>query len=330
MYSVSKDNLISLKNVRNSFLKYNKSFNEMNVGSLNQKFKEWAEQKLYLVFEDDKGNKHLFLASKRGNYKFKNKLRIKVKNHEEYIKKIFKSNRPFSNCLFITLTFNREFYINNISCWINLTDLVNDYISNLNKKLKKINNGMIYFFKTYELHEDFFPHVHILAIFKKQFRCFYYNGKWRIYKKRLFEWKKGFVDVEAIMKQSKALSYLVKYSIKEIENESNIKLKLSNKQYILCILWLLRKFTVSHTRITRLDSFKSELTYFNPYKKLNFIGLVILELYQNEEEYFKENYWKILYLVYYPDLKKAELNSKDWEFITLSFDEDHIFQKAFK
>jgi len=322
MYSVSKDNLISLKNVRNSFLKYNESFNEMNVESLNQKFKEWASQKLYLVFEDEKGNKHLFLASKRGNEKFKRKLRIKVKAHEEYIKKIFKSNRPFTNCLFITLTINREFYINNLSSWINLTDIVNDYLSNLDKKLKKIGNKRIYFFKTYELHEDFFPHVHILIIFKRMFRCFFYNGKWRIYRKKMFEWKKGYVDVEAIMKENKALNYLVKYSLKEIETESNIKLKVSNKQYLLCILWLLRKFTIS---TTRLDSLKSELTYFKNKKHLIFIGLIILELYQNEEEYFKENYWKILYMVYYPDLKKAELNSKDWEFISLSFDEDHIF-----
>jgi len=322
MYSVNKDNLISLKNVRNSFLKYNKSFNEMNVGSLNQKFKEWASQKLYLVFEDEKGNKHLFLASKRGNEKFKRKIRIKVKAHEEYIKKIFKSNRPFTNCLFITLTLNREFYINNLSSWINLTDIVNDYLSNLDKKLKKIGNKRIYFFKTYELHEDFFPHVHILIIFKRMFRCFFYNGKWRIYRKKMFEWKKGYVDVEAIMKENKALNYLVKYSLKEIETESNIKLKVSNKQYLLCILWLLRKFTIS---TTRLDSLKSELTYFNPYKKLQFIGLVIIELYEDEEKYLNEEYWKILYLVYYEDLKKVQLNSKDWEFIKCDLDLNHVF-----
>jgi len=205
---------------------------------------------------------------------------------------------------------------------MNLTDLVNDYISNLNKKLKKINNRMIYFFKTYELHEDFFPHVHILAVFKKQFRCFNYKGKWRIFRKKMFEWKKGYVDVEAIMKENKALNYLVKYSLKEIETEEDIKLNVSNKKYLLCILWLLRKFTIS---TTRLDSSKSELTYFKNKKKLIFIGLIILELYQNEEEYFKENYWKILYMVYYPDLKKAELNSKNWEFIPLNFDEYHIF-----
>jgi len=157
--------------------------NNIVIGYYVNKFKEFKEQKLYLVFKSE--NKLIFsLASKRGNVKYINKIKAKMEQFKQVFIKHAKINRDHSNVIFITLTFDRSKFMNNIYVWTYLSNYINDYLSNLNKKLKKHNNKIIFFVKTYEIHKDYFPHVHILLLLKRPIKTFLWKGKKRIQAKK--------------------------------------------------------------------------------------------------------------------------------------------------
>jgi hypothetical protein len=292
--------------------------NDFTVPNLVRKFTEFRDQKLYLVFEDKSGNKHYFLASKRGNSKHLRKIKGKLKLIQDILKKN-RINRECSNIAFITLTFNREYFLNNVYVWQFISDYVNDYLENLKKKLRKKGNDIEFFIKSYEYHKDYFPHVHLIIKLKNPLKTFMYNGKKRFASKRkLLEWPYGFTDAEAPKNVKHALSYLTKYCVKnyfseEIENEQDTNkeeingIKLNKNDILLTILWLFRKFTISHTRI-RLDFNNSEITYSE--NLLKFKGLIIINYPISFLEFIKEwyNIHEVLYFKKFAGMDFIEIN----------------------
>jgi hypothetical protein len=306
--------------------------NDFTIPYLVRKFIEWKEQKIYLKFEDKNGNLHFFLGCKRGNTKHLIKIKRKLKLINDILKKN-KINRDKSNIAFITLTFDRNKFMNNIYAWYYLSDYVNDYLENLKKKLRKRNNDIVFFIKTYEYHKDYFPHVHLILKLKKPLKTFMYKGKKRFaLKRKIFEWNYGFTDAEAPKNIKHTLNYLVKYCVKnyfndysDLTNEQNINkeeingIKLNKNDILLTILWLFRKFTISHTRLSRLDFNNSELTYNE--NLLTFKGLIIINYPIQFLEFIKE-WYKIHELIYF----KIHANMKiiEIENDLFSLDKDRI------
>ena len=264
------------------------------------KYKQWRDQKVYLKFEDDEGKIHLFLGCKRGNEKHKRKIKRKLKKIKEEFKES-QVNRSYSDIVFITLTCNREKFLNQFDAWNHLSHYVNDFLENLKKKLRRIGNGIIAFLKAYELHDDLFPHVHLIIKLKRPLRTFMHRRKKEkrrisrfVEKRSLFEWRHGFSDARAPNKANDVISYMTKYCVKnyfsdypgqEQKNGKNTNDKgISISDKTLTILWLFRIKTISHSRI-RLDIKESKLTY-----SLKFKGLIIIEYTTYFEEFIRKHY----------------------------------------
>jgi len=315
--------------------------NDFTIPYLVRKFIEWKEQKIYLVFQDIHGNTLFFLGCKRGNTKHMKKIKIKLNKIYDILKK-GKINRNHSNIVFLTLTFNRNFFMNNIYVWQFVSHYVNDFLENLKKKLRRRNNGIEFFIKTYEYHKDYFPHVHLILKLKRPLKTFMYKGKKRFaLKRRLFEWSYGYTDAEAPKNIKHALSYLVKYCVKnyfgyysDFENEKDMNnkeeingIKLNKNDILLTILWLFRKFTISHTRLSRLDFTERELTYSeNIYK---FKGLIIITYPIQFLEFLREWYklHELLYFKIYVNEKIIEIENDLFSLDTnrVEINEEHIF-----
>ena len=221
----------------------------------------------------------------------------------EQFKQVFtkhaKISRDNSNVVFVTLTFNRAKFLNNIYVWHYLSEYVNDYLSNLNKKLKKHDNKIIFFIKTYEIHKDYFPHVHMILLLKRPIRTFFWRNKKRIAMKRKLEWNKGFVDVFAPNNTKHICNYLTKYITKNYFSNQSLKINKSieeNKPLedksdtLLSILWLFRKFTISHSRLD--NNLKNDIKQINvtqsPTKR--FIGLIIIDYSISLLEFIQKHY----------------------------------------
>jgi hypothetical protein len=329
-----------LAKIRVDFFTYINKLNDFTVPNLVRKFIDWKNQKVYIKFEDKAGNEHYFLACKRGNSKHLRKIKRKIKLIQDILKKN-RINREKSNIAFITLTFDRNKFLNNIYAWYYLSDYVNDYLENLKKKLRKKGNDIEFFIKTYEYHKDYFPHVHIILKLKRPLKTFMYKGKKRFAsKRRLFEWNYGFTDAEAPKNVKHTLSYLVKYCVKnyfrnyeEIENVQDTNkeeingIKLNKNDILLTILWLFRKFTISHTRL-RLDYLKmGELTYNE--NLLTFKGLIIINYPIQFLEFIKE-WYKIHELIYFKIHANKKIIEIENDMFSLDknrveIDDNHIF-----
>jgi hypothetical protein len=310
--------------------------NNFTIPYLVRNFVDWKDQKLYLVFADKSGNKHFFLASKRGNSKHLRKIKGKLKLIQDILKKN-RINREKSNIAFITLTFNREYFLNNVYVWQFISDYVNDYLENLKKKLRKKGNDIVFFIKSYEYHKDYFPHVHIILKLKNPLNTFMYNGKKRFASKRkLFEWGYGFTDAEAPKNVKHALSYLVKYCVKnyfndysDFTNEQDTNkeeingIKLNKNDILLTILWLFRKFTISHTRI-RLDFNNSELTYSE--NLLTFKGLIIIN-YDIAFLSFIKEWYKLHEVIYFKKFAGMDFIEINDDMIRVDYEiySEHVF-----
>jgi hypothetical protein len=325
--------------------------NDFTIPYLVRKFVDWKEQKVYLKFEDKNGNLHFFLGCKRGNTKHLRKLKRKLKLIQDILMKN-KINRDKSDIAFITLTFDRNKFMNNVYAWKFVSDYVNDFIENLKKKLKKRGNKIEFFIKTYEYHKDYFPHIHLIIKLKNPLKTFMYKGKKRFASKRkLFEWNYGFTDAEAPKNVKHALNYLVKYCVKnyfgnysDFENDQDTNkekingIKLNKNDILLTILWLFRKFTISHTRLSRLDFKERELTYsenllnfkerelMNFEKLLTFKGLIIINYDITFLEFIKEWYkiHEVIYFKKFADIDFIEING-DVVRVNYEVYEEHVF-----
>jgi hypothetical protein len=193
--------------------------------------------------------------------------------------------------------------------------------------------------KTYEYHKkNYFPHVHLILKLKKPLRTFMYKGKKRFASKRkLFEWSYGFTDAEAPKNVKHTLNYLVKYCVKnyfgsysDLENDQDKNkeeingVKFNVNDILLMILWLFRKFTISHTRLSRLDFKESEITYNE--KILTYIGKIIIRYDITFLEFIQEWYkiHEVIYFKKFADIDFIEING-DIVRVRYEVYEEHIF-----
>jgi hypothetical protein len=168
-----------------------------------------------------------------------------------------------------------------------------------------------------------------------------YKGKKRFaLKRKIFEWNYGFTDAEAPKNIKHALNYLVKYCVKnyfnnyeKIENEQDTNkeeingIKLDKSDILLTILWLFRKFTISHTRLSRLDFNNSELTYSE--KIYTFKGLIIINYTISFLEFIQEWYkiHEVIYFKIHANKKIIEIENDMFSLNknNVEIDDNHIF-----
>lgn len=207
-----------------------------NLGDVVQAYKDWVSFPEYLIFQSIDYTSGYFtdplprvpsiwisyevkykaaLASKRGNtiYRVRLEDRLKILDEgREYSISFFARGkaRKFTSWVFVTLTYGREDPLGVV--WDNVGVDFNRWLTGIRKRF-----GRCEVVRTWEAHEDGYPHIHCLLMFHdEEFTVFRYKNKWRLHKKKLFEWSWGWVDVQAIKEPAKAFRYITKYIRKAI------------------------------------------------------------------------------------------------------------------
>ena len=218
-------------------------------------YRTWVRQKLYLVLQN--GDMFYYtLASKRGNSKYHDRALSRLSKALKLLEKLDKRyfvrksySGIFTSAIFVTITLDRNKFLNRTEAWYSIGRLVDNFVRAMEKRYGKcfVLRG------NYEAHDDGFPHVHLIMIFEKHvFRCFYQRKKrvYRIYDKRSIEklFQHGFIDIEALVKRKKAISYAVKYSVKLLDDNSSEKAVFS-----LALSWFFRKHGFTFRRFQLLN-----------------------------------------------------------------------------
>ena len=210
-------------------------------------YERWLSENVYLHYKDIDTDKHLFMkGAKRGNDIYRWRVMERVKEKTAFLENFEPiKHRTKTNVLFVTLTFNPSHFMGSLwQCWSKVSYYYNRYISALRKKY-----GKIWVLRTYEAHQNGFPHIHLLLIFEKYyFNVVWRNGKWRIkeYKDIKKYWKYGISDVMTVGKKGKdgikcIENYIVKDMLKQYKyNDEKHKISLAMN-------WLFRKqaFSIS-------------------------------------------------------------------------------------
>lgn len=223
--------------------------------NLLEQYRAWVRQKLYLVLQNG-DMVYYTLASKRGNSKYHDRAMARLTKALKLLEKLDKRyfvrksyTGIFTSAIFVTITLDRTKFLNRTEAWHSIGRLVDNFVRAMEKRYGKafVLRG------NYEAHDDGFPHVHLLFIFEKHvFRCFYQRKKrvYRIYDKRSIEklFPYGFIDIEALVKRKKAISYAVKYSVKLLDDNASEKAILS-----LALSWFFRKHGFTFRRLSLLN-----------------------------------------------------------------------------
>ena len=253
------------------------------------------EKKIYnqSTGELEKSEKLAVKTIKRGNDKWKKKLKRKLFSLEDPIKLELSKHHSTSNILFITWTIDPKLFSFN-EAWQVINDYFNRGITNLRNKFGKVDYARVI-----EAHASGYPHIHILAWFhEKDFEIVKWRNKkdgkltWRVKKKEERDaikdcWKMGIVrDVEAVYGEKglnlylgKMFNYLAKDTERVIEKAKtklngeqlnqllNELMKERQKIYLglaLSSLYNKHSFGLSHYFLRlRLDSVKNNSNFFN-------------------------------------------------------------------
>jgi hypothetical protein len=111
----------------------------------------------------------------------------------------------------VTLTYDRT-DLRVDEAWELVGEDFNRFISALRARY-----GVVHVFRTWEAHQDGYPHIHAILYFESQtFEAFHYGDAWRIQDKRELEdlWPRGFIDVEALASLRGGIRYVAKYLAK--------------------------------------------------------------------------------------------------------------------
>lgn len=180
-------------------------------------YQAWVNYTEWLVFQGinlDTGEVHFkaALAAKRGNKVYNWRVRKRLKDLDKIKSKphtlgYFSRGvaRPLTAALFITLTYSRTSPLG--ETW----DMVGSDFDKWRARIRS-RYGKFEFIRCWESHKDGYPHIHILLVFQDaEFTVFRYNRKYRISEKANFEWKWGWVDVQACRDLKDGISYIAKY-----------------------------------------------------------------------------------------------------------------------
>jgi len=228
------------------------SYENPDLEKIVEAFIYWSSFVEYLVFRRE--NIHTYektykmaKASKRGNDVYSAKLRKRL-NHLYNLPQIEffdykdRSKRQFSKAIFVTLTYARNLRLD--EAWELVGSDFNRWISAMRKRY-----GRIEVIRCWEAQEDGYPHIHCILVFHDvDFETFFYNGKWRVSKKRELEkyWAWGFSDMFALYSLGAGVGYVMKYVTKV--NNALLAEKRNQKDVLsLALLWIFRKraFSVS-------------------------------------------------------------------------------------
>jgi hypothetical protein len=173
---------------------------------------------------------------KRGNDKWKKRVRKKIYSLTKLVEEDFSKHHDRTNWLFITYTVDPKIY-NKEQAWEIIPKNFNKEITNLRNKFGKID-----YVHSVEAQANGYPHIHALVRFNDISFEKFYHYKSRTYRLRDWKeinrikvcWKMGFVDVQAVYSKKEALSYLGKmfsYLLKDVERTiEKAKKKLKGKQ----------------------------------------------------------------------------------------------------
>jgi len=216
-------------------------------------------------------------AAKRGNDVYSAKLRKRL-NHLYNLPQIeffnFKdrSRSHKTRAIFTTLTFGRDIRLD--EAWEYLGSHYNRWITAMRKKY-----GRLDVIRCWEAQADGYPHCHCILLFHDaEFETFFYNGKWRISRKRDLEkyWAWGFSDMFAMYSLGAGVGYLMKYVTKV--NNALLAEKRNHKDVLsLALLWIFRKRAFSVSRDFGL--FLVEVKEERPYGQVDLEGKTIYKWY---------------------------------------------------
>jgi len=176
------------------------------------------EKKVYSqnTGELEKSEKIAVKTIKRGNDKWKKKLKHKLFSLEDPIKLELSKHHSTSNILFVTFTIDPKLFSLN-EAWQKINEYFNRGITNLRNKY-----GTLAYAKILEAHASGYPHIHALVWLKeKSFEMTKWRNKsdrkltWRVKNKKERKrikscWKMGFVDIQVVYGQRGVSSYLEK------------------------------------------------------------------------------------------------------------------------
>jgi len=228
------------------------SFDNPDLDKIIDIFIYWSKFVEYLIFR--KENIYTYekeykavKAAKRGNdvYSWKMKKRLRHLYNLpriEFFNFKDRSRVQKTRAIFITLTYRRVLHID--EAWEQVGLDYNRWITRMRKVFGKID-----VIRCWESQKAGFPHIHCVLLFHDaEFDTFFYNGIWRISRKREFEeyWAWGFTDMWGIYSLDAGVGYVLKYLTKV--NNALLAEKIDRKMVLsLALMWIFRKraFSVS-------------------------------------------------------------------------------------
>jgi len=228
------------------------SFDNPDLDKIIDIFIYWSKFVEYLIFR--KENVYTYekeykavKAAKRGNdvysWKLKKRLRYLYNLPKiEFFNFKDRSNSQKTRAIFITLTYRRDLHID--EAWEQVGSDYNRWITRMRKTFGKIDT-----IRCWEAQRDGYPHIHcVLLFYDYEFDTFFYNGKWRISRKRELEkyWAWGFLDMWGIYSLGAGVGYVLKYVTKV--NNALLAKKLDRKMVLsLALMWIFckRAYSVS-------------------------------------------------------------------------------------
>ncbi len=258
------------------------SYAEPDLEKIIQAFTYWSNFVEYLVFRRE--NIHTYektykmaKAAKRGNDVYSAKLRKRL-NHLYNLPQILffdykdRSRRHLTKAVFFTLTYARNLRLD--EAWELVGSDFNRWISAMRKRY-----GRIDVIRCWEAQNDGYPHIHCILVFHDvDFETFFYNGKWRISKKREMEkyWGWGFSDMFALYSLGAGVGYVMKY-VTKVNNALLAEKRNRNDVLSLALMWIFRKRAFSVSRDFGL--FLVEVKNDRPYGQVDLEGESIYRWY---------------------------------------------------
>ena len=253
-----------------------------------EQYLKWVQEPEYLILKRNRVNVYtneckskfvLVKCAKRGNEVYARKVMEKMNRISYYdakkhivpeldildncidFKRYRIGNRYYSNCLFVTLTYDRKFGIK--ECW----NSVGKDLDNFLKYVKNyLGNVKLYTIRVFEAHQDLYPHIHLIVFSEKKiFTGFEFNGKIRADDEIRFGleqfWGNGFIDVRIPNGKNEViyeiLKYLKKYIMKSVVVKEGEVID-DKKVGTLAMGWVFRKrlFSVSRRIFIGYDFIK--------------------------------------------------------------------------
>lgn len=228
------------------------SYDKPDLDKIIDAFIYWSKFVEYLIFR--KENIYTYekeykavKAAKRGNDVYSWRLDKRLKHlydlpQIEFFNYKDRSRVQSTRAVFVTLTYARNDRLDVL--WEEVGKDFNRWISAMRRRYGKIS-----VIRCWEAHQDGYPHIHCVLLFHEyEFKTFFYNGKWRLTKKRKIGelWNWGYSDMFALYSLGAGVGYVLKYVTKV--NNALLSEKMDHKLVLsLALMWIFKKraFSVS-------------------------------------------------------------------------------------